>query len=154
MADLAGACLTFKTEAFKGETVLLGAPQVSLTLSTEQADQPLFFWLLQVPGTGPWTLLTYAAANLGHIREADAPYSQVQMVYHDSRAHALVDALKEDQLRVSLLPVASRLGSGSRLALMISTHDANNFAGPNKGAPIKLHLRQGTFLDLPLEKGD
>lgn len=149
--------LTYTSEPLESAIRITGTPEVSLRLSSTQADGALHVYLEDVAPDGRVTYLTEGVLRLIHGISSEAVLPYEHPGPPRSFRHTDAKPLTPNELTRVEMPLFStsvRLEAGHRLRIAIAGHDASTFAQyPKDGVPVLTVIHSPaspSFLELPI----
>jgi predicted acyl esterase len=118
----------------------------------------LFAYLEDVHPDGAVEYLTEGCLRASHRALADAPFDNLGLPYHPSRAQDLLPGSREPvELALDFQPISCVLPAGHRLRLRITGADADNALTPRTSSVPRLNVHCGleapSALSLPVASG-
>ncbi|MFT4538864.1 MAG: putative CocE/NonD family hydrolase [Planctomycetota bacterium] len=148
-------CLTYTTQAFEEDLLVVGHPVVTIWLSAKKGDANLHVLLEEIDGKGGVQYVTEGALRASQRKLAEPPYDNLGLPYQRcfiSDAES-VPGTHPVEVRMDLHPTATVFNEGNRLRISIMGADADNtvpshlsrnsidvYMGPEHGSRIELPI--------------
>ncbi|MDG2521223.1 CocE/NonD family hydrolase [Caulobacter segnis] len=154
-AHAEGGALSFETAPLSQDLLVVGHPIIEVAARSSAADGDLFFTLEAVGADGEAAYVTEAVMRASHRKPGAAPYDAAGLPYAlattaDAKAAAAFNAAPA-VMKAEMQPTAYRFAKGSRIRLVVTAADADNYiTTPLTPAPaLELLLGEGSVLRLP-----